>query len=1050
MSGFERYTSHQNASHGNRFDQMSSIKLDSGHDKIDPFINTSAEDDDDLLSPLAAPTRKTRGRVDSMSSIGSSVAPAALPHHRSRRHGSARPRSRGEGISNGMERAHVPEVQLTSHDSMQSGLSVQRDDPPVSIGEGGLEAWLRSQALAGPPNGTSAAFNSRFQGPSQYTIPRVDSRPKLQDGKSDAGRSTGAKSTGLRGSKRSTGTTGKRSKIPDFDLGAIDADAAGLTSSASTKNNELTGKGLREWLESAEIDSQVASERRRTRRELSPGTMSASGVRLREGVRRRDRNSSNGRAEGGMSIESVMHSAREPSSSQHQYRSGTLSASPSMAGNSASLLAASNSIPARQISSSNRSTSLVARQRKEVILGSPIRIWAKSMLLEKNLSTAKNESGSTASMIITIISAILISALLKWTTGLYGWSGKGVGPIHGDFEAQRHWIEVTLHLPATQWYFYDLPYWGLDYPPLTAKVSRWCGMIASNFPRVAEHFALDKSRGTEADEVVLFMRATVLALDLLVYVPAILFFLNRKLQGRGRRTRAIAILTVLLQPSTILIDHGHFQYNTVMLGLSAFAFSLLYTSLPNPDLGIGASELRNRMKSLSRRISYEYIAAAVFFSLSLCFKQMALYYAPSVFAIMLGRCVGLARIGFERGLICFTGIGLATTITFAIVFREWLSDIKQLGQIIHRIFPMARGLFEDKVSNIWCFLSVLPLPAKYKLKNALSIDSLARLSLATTLLMILLPCIHLFAAAAETVHIEMFLDEDSKRQVLASEKRQAEGSVVGGSSISGRKPKHLSQAVPAPSEAGSNLDSILGSTTQSAAGGQSTGKLSASLSTTKLDRVGLSGSNAQTVASSSPSPAASILPYALLSTSMAFFLFGFQTHEKSILLPLLPITLLISVKSDEWGGGAGKTDWEWAILMNNVALFSMWPLLQRDGLIWQYILLSVGWNWAIGYRPFNGLRSYRKSFVTWSAAIIHLGMLLLHIVEVFLPRFSSIARPIFSRYPDLFPVLNVLLCTPVFGLIWLWSIKRQLEVGFACGIDIFGLQRSNTKKRGAK
>lgn len=753
-----------------------------------------------------------------------------------------------------------------------------------------------------------------------------------------------------------------------------------------------------------------------------------------------------------MSIDGVIYSAREPSSSQHQPRSGTLSASPSMPGTAVSLLSASIPIPARQ-TSSHRSTSLAARHlKKEAILGSPIRTWAKSMLLERNTPGTKNETGSTATMAITVISAILISTVLKWTTGLYGWSGKGIDPMYGDFEAQRHWIEITLHLPTSQWYFYDLSYWGLDYPPLTAKVSRWCGQLASYFPRVAEHFALDRSRGSEANEVALFMRATVLALDTLLYVPSILFFLNRRLQGRGRRTRAIAILTVLLQPSTILIDHGHFQYNTVMLGLSAFAFSLLYTSLPNPDLGIGATELRNRMKSLSRRISYEYIAAAVFFSLSLSFKQMALYYAPAVFAIMLGRCVGLARIGFERGLICFTGIGLATTLTFAIVFREWLGDIKQLGQIIHRIFPMARGLFEDKVSNIWCFSSVLPLPTKYKLKNALSIDSLARLSLATTLLVILLPCVHLFAAAAETVHIEMFLDEDSKRQVLASEKRQAEGSVVGGSSISGRRPRHLSQAAPAPSEAGSNLDSILGSTTQSGVGGQSTSRLTTSASTSRIDRLGAT-SNAQTVASSSPSPAASILPYALLSTSLAFFLFGFQTHEKSILIPLLPMTLLISVKADEWGGGAGKTDWEWAILMNNVSLFSMWPLLQRDGLVWQYVLLSVGWNCAIGYRPFNGLQSFRKTFVAWSAAMIHLGMLALHTLEIILPLLPSIAQPIFSRYPDIFPVLNVLLCTPVFGLIWLWSTKRQLEVGFACGIDIFGLQKSSTsstKKKTAK
>ena len=36
-----------------------------------------------------------------------------------------------------------------------------------------------------------------------------------------------------------------------------------------------------------------------------------------------------------------------------------------------------------------------------------------------------------------------------------------------------------------------------------------------------------------------------------------------------------------------------------------------------------------------------------------------------------------------------------------------------------------------------------------------------------------------------------------------------------------------------------------------------------------------------------------------------------------------------------------------------------------------------------------------------------------------------------ARYPDLFPVLNVLVSTPVFGLVWLWSIKSGIEVGWA-------------------
>lgn len=55
--------------------------------------------------------------------------------------------------------------------------------------------------------------------------------------------------------------------------------------------------------------------------------------------------------------------------------------------------------------------------------------------------------------------------------------GQGTPPMFGDYEAQRHWMELTLHLPFRQWYTYDLGYWGLDYPPLTAYVSWLCGIV---------------------------------------------------------------------------------------------------------------------------------------------------------------------------------------------------------------------------------------------------------------------------------------------------------------------------------------------------------------------------------------------------------------------------------------------------------------------------------------------------------------------------------------------------------------------------------------------
>ena len=57
--------------------------------------------------------------------------------------------------------------------------------------------------------------------------------------------------------------------------------------------------------------------------------------------------------------------------------------------------------------------------------------------------------------------------------------------------------------------------------------------------------------------------------------------------------------------------------------------------------------------------------------------------------------------------------------------------------------------------------------------------------------------------------------------------------------------------------------------------------------------------------------------------------------------------------------------------------------------------------------------------------VVYLGCALLHLLEF------AYQPP--ARYPDLFPVLNVLLSTPVFLFTWLWSIKSIIEAGWTAG-----------------
>lgn len=83
----------------------------------------------------------------------------------------------------------------------------------------------------------------------------------------------------------------------------------------------------------------------------------------------------------------------------------------------------------------------------------------------------------TVSQWVTIPLILMAVGLFRWAVGLWGYSGHQSPPKHGDFEAQRHWMELTNHLPVSQWYFYDPQWWGLDYPPLTAYHSWVLGIM---------------------------------------------------------------------------------------------------------------------------------------------------------------------------------------------------------------------------------------------------------------------------------------------------------------------------------------------------------------------------------------------------------------------------------------------------------------------------------------------------------------------------------------------------------------------------------------------
>lgn len=82
---------------------------------------------------------------------------------------------------------------------------------------------------------------------------------------------------------------------------------------------------------------------------------------------------------------------------------------------------------------------------------------------------------------LCLLLIVLLNVFIRYLVSVFPYSGYATPPMYGDYEAQRHWMEITLNLPVEKWYVNgtdnDLLYWGLDYPPLTAYLSKAFGYM---------------------------------------------------------------------------------------------------------------------------------------------------------------------------------------------------------------------------------------------------------------------------------------------------------------------------------------------------------------------------------------------------------------------------------------------------------------------------------------------------------------------------------------------------------------------------------------------
>lgn len=541
--------------------------------------------------------------------------------------------------------------------------------------------------------------------------------------------------------------------------------------------------------------------------------------------------------------------------------------------------------------------------------------------------------------------------------------------MFGDFEAQRHWLELTASLPPHEWYVNgthnDLQYWGLDYPPLTA----WHSLAMAKVAKVARPSLVElmTSRGAEAPADRAFMRLSVIVCDALVLLPALALagtLLPPTVESKGGGVSSLVARVVsggaaavpaawvfLACPALLLIDHGHFQYNSASLGLALGALALLAASAgPASSTGPGQSV----WPFVGR------LGAAALFTLALGYKQMSLFLAPAVFVGHLALAWRAASVSgswsWSRSLRPFATEVTALAATVCLVTAAvWLplcislpppaSDLPSRCAAVQlaalgRVFPFARGLFEDKVASIWCALEPVLRVRKRLLEGSISLHTVLRLA----------------TAATATLFLPALLSATRvcRRRALPAATRPDDS----------------------PSRAST-----------------------ASASTTPL-RLSV------------------WLCLVASASGLAFFLAAFQVHEKSVLIPLAPLAMAAGIAAAATPAASGPASsaarrlYQWLCCL---AVAGMAPLLHKEGLalpavgaccLSVLVMLEPGgyWGW-LGASPLvDGSATCNWALRLASAAQSRFVGPVLTAAHAVLLAGAALLPPV-AAYPDLFPQL---------------------------------------------
>jgi alpha-1,3-glucosyltransferase len=307
-----------------------------------------------------------------------------------------------------------------------------------------------------------------------------------------------------------------------------------------------------------------------------------------------------------------------------------------------------------------------------------------------------------------------------------------------DFDVHRNWLALTRHVPVKDWYYDDVngtTVHTLDYPPLFAffEYALSNNVITS---KMLEHGWLDvrclesipdasSNDPPPSEACVKFHRGTVIFVgDVIFFVGAYLATNSMSSLGEDGCERASSYFTfasLVSNPGIVMLDHVHFQYNGMLLGVLLISISCMvrggaWGSLSSLSSSSSSSSSSKLHTNNGRR--WELLSAATFAGL-LATKHLFLTLAPLYFFYLLGRhcfiivgaeektkgnIIGIDKYKDGEGAIAvvlrfsWSRLLVLAAVSLLCLFGPFVpfliqpDPMGQMRQILKRLFPFGRGV----------------------------------------------------------------------------------------------------------------------------------------------------------------------------------------------------------------------------------------------------------------------------------------------------------------------------------------------------------------------